>query len=141
MSINLLKAKKAIDIFNNLKPYDLLLKSIKNNYIKGIEHALKNNAKLDHNCWQYALENGNINLIKYILHKYPNFDKNEGARRAISYRNFKLLKFFLENGADINSIHEAHSLLDRAQIVSNKKIINYLIKKGAKYNIYSNLYK
>jgi ankyrin repeat protein len=56
---------------------------------------------------------------------------------AIKRKDYKTVKSLIENGADINSIHNGYSPLKTACLVNSLRIVKLLIKNGANRKIYT----
>ena len=80
-----------------------------------------------------AIDNDNYLLITILLH---NIYKEELLIEASKIGNLKTVKYIVEQGADINALHNA--ALIEASKKGNLEIIKFLIAKGANIHARNN---
>lgn len=103
-------------IFNELTPNDALLWSIKNYYPDYIKKAIERGA--------------NINLKE-------NTYNWTALMEASYYGNLNLVKFLVENGANVNIKNQhGHTAICRASLTNKIEVVKYLKENGAKKNIF-----
>ncbi|MFA6292534.1 MAG: ankyrin repeat domain-containing protein [Victivallales bacterium] len=90
--------------------------------------------------FNYAISGGNIQEVQNVLIKVPKSEKNKFINHGLYYAALSaktiLVKYFIEQKADINSIHAfGETALFRPVIDDNMDMIELLIKNGADVNI------
>jgi len=133
-----LKGPTEEEIWNEVKdldPIDMMIKSARIDYLKGVKHALS----IDSFCKSYMIDAGieaakydNIEIVKYLLEEGMQVnDLNSGLLHAAAGNgNTELVKLLIEEGADIDS-HDCYALYlaSRDGFIETTKV---LLEHGAK---------
>ena len=98
---------EVMDNFKDLSPNDLLVKSCKIGFLRGVEIALERGANVHFNGEQSLAEtvyNNNLDIFK-LLHKNGadiHFGRDVSLRDASHKGNTEMVKYLLDNGADVH---------------------------------------
>jgi len=92
----------------------------------------------------FAFEKGHENLIKYLVRKGADINKEINEKNifgdtlliiATKSKKLNLIKYLIEHGADVNLSNKYHSTpLTIARECGEKDIVDYLLQHGAKDN-------
>ncbi len=92
-----------------------------------------------------AASNGDLSKVKEFLSQDPNFNINEDCllRDAVESGNVELVKFLIDNGANVNCISKKYHLypLRDAFNKGDLEMVRFLIERGADVNIQAGAFK
>ncbi|EFA06802.1 Ankyrin repeat and KH domain-containing protein mask-like Protein [Tribolium castaneum] len=118
-----------------------LIKCITKGNLKHAKYLVENGAntcQADRNGYTplaHAVYNENTEMIELLLKSHARFTLHSGLFEAIDNCNFKMTKFMLEKGADVNLCGENGEFpLTHAVKKKQSEIVKLLIKKGANIN-------
>jgi len=141
-----LTANQFVQFFNeNNRDYipnaQNIIESFGDEAIGIVEFFLKKGVKLDKKYLYYAVDYGNIELVKYLIKKgvpltYLDEDGNSLLFYALIRRNFDIADLLIASGLSINAVNSnkitiCDTILD-SQLSFDYEIFNYLIKNGFK---------
>lgn len=92
-----------------------------------------------------AIKFKRLDVIRFCIDK--GFDLNVSKRKsgitpvmlAACFTGIEMMKLLLDNGGDVNTVDKSGmSPKDYAKKLGQKKMVEYLTEKGAKFNLYPN---
>ena len=129
---------KGIDVKTKTKNSETaLLYAIDNNNLEAIKYLLEKGAeKLQNKHIEHAIKTKNIELVKLLTSKGDNINfKQLNTNIAVESGTYEILEFLLSKGADANYGGEWKNPLHYAAKIKNStKTIDLLLQKGAKIN-------
>lgn len=117
--------------------------SVDNNYIEIVSYLIENGANNNNGSLNYATKHGNMKIVVLLMEngfRENNYAKNVALITACNGGFFDIVKYLVENGADINysSIRRRIvSPLIEACIKGNIEIAKYLIDQKVDVNFYN----
>jgi len=135
--------------FINMKPDDILIKSIDSDYLDGIKYALRNNPNMNyryepnmnsypirHKFLQYLMD-GKFEIIKFLVDSGMNTNFSSYGETpliiAVNYDRIDVVKLLLNNRGDINQYNDL--LLINASIFGYTEMVKLLIENGSNVNV------
>ena len=127
-------------ILNNLKdlhPNELLIKSARNGFLKGVQMALNNGADIHYqNDWplRFASHNGHTDIVKLLIDNGSDIHANndQALHLASKYGHTDTVKLLIDHGADIHAIND--NALRYATRNGHTDIVNLLKQYGSTLN-------
>ena len=122
-----------LNIIKNMKPQDMLHKSIESDYLNGIEEAFKNGADIhiqNESPLRSACEDGSYKAVKFLLEHDAdvNIYDEEPLRNAVYNNHIEIVKLLLNYDANVNS-YGGQLAINRAIKTNNIKILTILVDK------------
>ncbi len=120
------------------RDYDILNIACLENQFQVVKYLVKNGFEVNHECFVNACVSGDVRMINYLFDFVGNEDKSVGLRVACESGNLNVVKFLVENGADINSYYN-NPLISACRGDTEEggylPVVKYLISRGANLHV------
>lgn len=78
-----------------------------------------------------AAESGNLELLQYLRSAGANFNPLNDSKQRPETKNALVIRYLIENGADINAVDSWHSTyMCTAMSINDMELATFLVKKG-----------